>query len=89
MLRIDEMFAFIAEDEEGEGLMGATLPIQGQMMFTPLVGADMERIKSLLPVAQQISQATGKSFKVCRFHQVEDITQQVLEGGRSGPVPGA
>jgi len=31
-----QLFAFISQDDEGEGVMGASLPIQGQMMFTPL-----------------------------------------------------
>lgn len=66
MPKIDAMFAFIAEDNgpEDEGIMGFSMP-DGSMM--PMVGADMKRVKSLLPMAKMIRRVTGKPFKILRF----------------------
>lgn len=73
-LSIDMLYAFVAADEKGEGIMG----IQGpNKEWLPMVGADMERVKQLYPVAKQISNISGKSFKVIKFSKREDITDQV------------
>lgn len=63
MLRIDKLYAYIASDEEGEGLAGMLMG--GTMM--PLVGADKERMLSLLPRAQEIATASGKEIKLVEF----------------------
>jgi hypothetical protein len=63
MKRIDELFAFVAEDAEGEGIIGIT--VDG--VFFPLVGADMDRIDSLMPIAKQIGETYNKSVKLLRF----------------------
>lgn len=73
-LKIEEIFAFVAENEDGEGVMAMTLS-NGMMM--PLVGADMSRVKSLLPIAFKISETTGKDFRVLKFSKREDITDEV------------
>lgn len=86
MCRINQMYAFVAEDVEGEGVMGATLNIGGQEVFAALVGADMERVQALLPVAKRVSRISGTPFRILRFSKREDITDQVMGGdnGRSG-----
>lgn len=48
-LKIDALYAYLAQGKEGEGVMGMSVPINGQMMMLPMVGADIDRIKSLLP----------------------------------------
>lgn len=70
-LKIEQMFAFVAYDEEGEGVMGFKVS-DGWM---PMVGADMDRVKSLLPVAV----AMGVDFKILKFEGRVDITDQVME----------
>lgn len=78
-LKIDSMFAFVAESDEGEGVMAATMMLYGQPTMMPLVGADMERIKALYPLAKDISEKSGRSFKVYRFDHKVDITEQIKE----------
>jgi len=70
-LKINEMFAFVAEDEEGEGVMGMT--ISGGI-FMPLVGADMLRVTSLIPAADKISRAANRPYRILKFSTREDIT---------------
>lgn len=77
MLQIEEMFAFIAKNKDGEGVMGASLPIGGQMMMTALVGADIARIQQLLPIAKEISKITGTPFRIVKFSNRKDITDQI------------
>jgi len=71
--RIDALYAFVAEDDESEGVMAMRL---GNTWF-PLVGADMDRIKSLLPVAESISAVSGKPFRILKFETRTDVTEEV------------
>jgi hypothetical protein len=64
-LRITEIYAFVSKDKEGnEGIMGATFNI-GQMM--PLIGADIERVESLIPIADKIKEITGMDYEIRYF----------------------
>jgi hypothetical protein len=69
MPRITELYAFLAEEAPGE---------EGVMAFwtgetwMPMIGADMTRVESLLPLAEAISRATGKPSRVRRFVLRED-----------------
>jgi hypothetical protein len=77
-LKIEEMFAIVAVDEQGEGIMGISLVIDGQLMMTPLVGADMKRIEGLIPHAKQIQAETGTPFKIYKFSNKQDVTEEFL-----------
>lgn len=62
-LKIDKLFAFIADGTEGEGI-AAYVNEHGSH---PLIGADMKRIDSLRDVAQTIADVSGKEVKLCEF----------------------
>jgi hypothetical protein len=66
------MYAWIAtEPDGGESVCGAM--IGGGMM--PLVGADMDRIKSLRRLAQVTHKATGCPVRLVRFSKREDLEE--------------
>ena len=66
-LRITEIFAFISKDKDGnEGIMGA-MTNEGTMM--PLIGADVDRVDSLFPVANKIKEITGIDYEIRYFIQ--------------------
>lgn len=71
MPRIEEMYAFVAEDSgpDDEGVVAMSV---GDVML-PLVGADMARVESLRPIARDISAQTGKKIKLLHFTQREDL----------------
>ena len=71
MPRIEEMYAFVAEDSgpDDEGLVGMNT-VSGWM---PLVGADMARVESLKPIAKNIAAQTGKKIKLLHFTQREEL----------------
>ncbi len=71
MPRIEEMYAFVAEESgpDDEGVVAMNL---GNIML-PLVGADMDRMNSLKPMAKGISVKIGKRVKLLRFTQREDL----------------
>lgn len=52
MKRIDELYAFIIEDKEAdcEGVPGASM---GGGLVMPLMGADLDRMKSFIPALKQ------------------------------------
>lgn len=72
MPQITEMYAFVMEEDspDDEGVMGMSM---GEWML-PLVGADMSRVKSLIPYANEIARAVNRPYKILRFSQREDIT---------------
>ena len=67
---IEEMFAFISVDNEDgdEGVM-AFMSHDGTMM--PMVGADMARIESLIPLADYTAKILGSPYEIKRFKLVE------------------
>ncbi len=66
-LKITEIYAFISVDDQGnEGIMGA-MQLNGVMM--PLIGADTERVESLIPIANKIKQMTGMDYEIRYFIQ--------------------
>lgn len=77
MPRIEEMYAFIAEDTgpDDEGVIGIrTGPSDdGQYLWLPLVGADMARVDSLRPLALGIGRQIGKTVKLVRFSSRQDL----------------
>jgi hypothetical protein len=63
--RIDSLWAFTCIDSDGtEGVAGALIPKLG---FVPLVGADLARIASMRPYAQQVATATGRPVTLSHF----------------------
>lgn len=71
MPKITEMYCFAisdsGEDEEG---VAAFYTIAGVM---PMVGADMERVEDLIPLAQRIADLTGKEIRIYHFSQRKQI----------------
>ena len=65
-LRIEQMYAFVALDPEDntEGVV-AMGPMDGVML--PLVGADMERVEQLRPIAQALATRGDMKITLCRF----------------------
>ncbi len=76
MPKIEKMFAFVAEDSgpDDEGIMGISM---GDLMM-PLVGADQDRIKSLLVHAEFVSKMTDKPYRILEFSVRKDVTDQYL-----------
>ncbi|GAH35633.1 unnamed protein product, partial [marine sediment metagenome] len=66
----EQMFAFVSCNEEGEGVIA----LKGSGGWMPMVGADMDRVKSLLPMVV----AMGVDFKILKFEGREDITDQFM-----------
>lgn len=52
--------------------------VWGQMMMMPFVGADWDRLQSLLPHVKKMQEEMGTQVRVYRFSGKEDITDQVL-----------
>ncbi len=67
---IDALYAWIVtEPDGGEGVASAFLG--GTHM--PLIGADMDRIKSLRPFAEIVRKMTGYPVRLVRYGSREDL----------------
>ena len=71
MPKIEQMYAFVAEDSspDDEGVIG--MMTGGGWM--PLVGADMARVNSLRPIAESVAHQLGKPVKLLCFEQRSEI----------------
>ena len=67
---IDQMFAFVVIDEDGDESVPAIL---NKNTWLPLVGADLSRIESLMEPAQVAATQLGKPIKIYRFSVREEI----------------
>ena len=63
-LAITELYAFVAVQEDGEGIMGFGTP-DGTML--PMIGADLERVEALKPIAEAMSKAKGIKYEIRYF----------------------
>jgi hypothetical protein len=71
LLRIDQVWAFVAVDEDGnEGVCAA--PFTG-MGVVPLIAADEARLASILPVAQRIATMSGRTVKLIKLSVREEL----------------
>ena len=76
MPKVMELYAFIGEDSgpDDEGLLTVVVGGDGEIQSQrPLVGTDLERVRSLMSMAQSLSDAYEKSYKIVRFSQREEI----------------
>lgn len=68
--RIEEMFCFAVIDNDGiEGIPAMQTPI-GPM---PLVGADLDRMRSLLGAVMSLEAHHGKKVRLYKFSRKEEI----------------
>ena len=72
-LKIEEMWAYISEDDHGEGIIGV-MTSDGWM---PMVGADEERMLSLRPEAELVAKTSKKNVILVKFSTREDL--EVIE----------
>jgi len=73
-LKIEKMYAFVAENDEGEGVMA----FKSSNTWMPMVGADFKRIDSLLSIAQEMSKVSGQKFRILQFDNRKDVTEQFI-----------
>jgi hypothetical protein len=69
-LRIEEMYAFIVmDDDDTEGVLG----FQAPGGFVPMVGADMEMVELLKPMAVKLSAEINKPVQLVKFSVREEV----------------
>lgn len=81
MKNIDEMFAFLGIDDDGEGIVG----FKGPRGWMPMVGADMARVESFREMAQEVANLSGRRIVVAKFSIREDI--ETIEPYAAGGLP--
>lgn len=70
--RIDEMFAWVCTEPDGsEGLVGWHTSIG----WVPLVGGDVDRMRSLRPQAEITRKETGWPVRLVRFTKRDDLEE--------------
>lgn len=70
--KITELWAFVADDEGGEGLVAEQL----NGLWMPYVCSDAARVKSLLDRARHIQNETGKKVKLMHF-KLDDVQENI------------
>ena len=73
MPKIMTMYAYISEDgPDDEGIVAVKMGGSKGDTWMPLVGADMERMESLRPMALAVARATGKKMILAYFQARTD-----------------
>jgi hypothetical protein len=68
--KITEAFAFVMADDDGtEGVPGYL----SKGTWMPMVGTDLARVESLMPVAQEIANVARKPIRVVKFTGMQQI----------------
>jgi hypothetical protein len=68
--RIEEMYAFVMTDDDGtEGIIGMNDGLQ----WHPLVGGDMARVESLIPLVRGMCEGINKQIRILKFSHREQI----------------
>lgn len=82
---ITELWAWIIEENGGEGIAAIEMHIDGMPFMMPLVGADEERIRSLEPHAKHISERTGRPVTLRRFANHLPTREAIAQAIRGEP----
>lgn len=79
-LRIESMYAFVAVDPEDdtEGVIGFTAPSG----WIPMVGADMDMVEKLRPMAEGIARAHSQKVLLVHFTNREEV--EVIGEAKAG-----
>lgn len=72
MPKISEMYAYVVDEGNGDEGIPAWLSPHG--VWLPLVGADINRIESLQPVAREIATKLGKPLTLRKFYSFDNIS---------------
>lgn len=74
LLRIDEVFVFIASDADGEAVPAFMAP---NGLWFPMVCADKARVDSLRIKARELARESGNKITLAQFTAREDM--EVIE----------
>lgn len=69
-VHIDQMYAYVVMDDDNTEGIPAFMNGNTAM---PMVGADMDRVKSLNPIAQKLAAELGKKVTLVRFSVRQEI----------------
>lgn len=72
---ITTIHCFVAIDatDNSEGIIG----FMSGSTWVPMVAADEERLQQLYPIALEICNAAQMKFKILRFDNRQDVTDQI------------
>jgi len=75
---IDEVFAFVSSDKQPEGWSEGILSFQAfDGIHMPMIGADMQRVRSLIPIADELARKAKITYRIYHFTNKRDITDEV------------
>jgi hypothetical protein len=74
---IDQIWAVISTDDQGEGLVAGPLPPFG---LVPFIAADQARLDSVVAMARQFAQQTGRTFTLIKLSR-RDVVGTINRDG--------
>lgn len=81
--KIEVVYAFIATDTDGSEGIPAFVAENNLVM--PMVGADMDRVETLRPIAEEMALMKGIVITLAKFDNREDLERfvpsEAIEGG--------
>lgn len=71
--KITEIYAFVSSDENGEGVIGMTMPTDAGETFMPFVCADKAKLEKYKFLAKMIGKHSSKTIKLIKLTNREEI----------------
>lgn len=62
-LKIEKLYCFISDNQDGEGITA----FYAKDTWMPMVAADKQRVDTLMDLAQEMSDTSGKTITLCEF----------------------
>jgi hypothetical protein len=70
---INELWAWISDEEGGEGVIAVQALMDGELTWMPLIGADKARLDSLRPQALSVAKRDKRAVKLIHLSVRTDI----------------
>lgn len=75
MFEITELYAYVAVNDDGEGIVATQIMMNGELYFAPLVTNNLETLKSYESRVLMIGKMSGRNIKLLKFNNREMLAE--------------
>lgn len=80
MKKVTEMYVLVSPDSQPEGWEEGVMGFNGGNGWMPFVCSSKDTLKKVIELADRVAKESNITYKVLRFTQAEDVTEEVKSG---------